>query len=117
MVSCIQLHLFKEQFSMKEKSIEAKLQHIQKQKQLLQRKKHEIKKKKLNGGELRKERTKRLIETGAIFEKYFECHSVEEAEQIANQFGEWIKNKKSFEKIMSYKNIEKKNKKIKSGGE
>jgi hypothetical protein len=93
MVSCIQLHLFKEQFSMKEKSIEAKLQHIQKQKQLLQRKKHEIKKR-LNGGELRKERTKRLIETGAIFEKYFECHSVEEAEQIANQFGEWIKNKK-----------------------
>jgi hypothetical protein len=72
MVSCIQLHLFKEQFSMKEKSIEAKLQHIQKQKQLLQRKKHEIKKKKrLNGGELRKERTKRLIETGAIFEKIF----------------------------------------------
>jgi hypothetical protein len=94
MVSCIQLHLFKEQFSMKEKSIEAKLQHIQKQKQLLQRKKHEIKKR-LNGGELRKERTKRLIETGAIFEKYFECHSVEEAEQIANQFGEWIKKKKS----------------------
>jgi hypothetical protein len=94
MVSCIQLHLFKEQFSMKEKSIEAKLfQHIQKQKQLLQRKKHEIKKR-LNGGELRKERTKRLIETGAIFEKYFECHSVEEAEQIANQFGEWIKKKK-----------------------
>lgn len=94
---------------MKEKSIEAKLQHIQKQNNSYKERSTKSKKR-LNGGELRKERTKRLIETGAIFEKYFECHSVEEAEQIANQFGEWIKNKKSFEKIMSYKNIEKKNK-------
>lgn len=47
----------------------------------------------MNGGELRKERTKRLIETGAIFEKYFDCHSVEEAEQIALQFGAMVKNK------------------------
>ena len=72
--------------------------------------------KRLNGGELRKERTKRLIETGAIFEKYFECHSVEEAEQIANQFGEWIKIKSHSRRLCLTK-ISKRRTKIKSGGE
>ena len=42
----------------------------------------------------RKERTRRLIEIGAIFEKYFEITSVEEAENIAKQFSEFVKSKK-----------------------
>lgn len=33
----------------------------------------------------RKERTRRLIQIGAIFEKYFELEGVEEAEQIAQE--------------------------------
>ncbi|MEK4418897.1 hypothetical protein [Bacillus sp. FSL K6-0268] len=78
---------------MKEKSIEAKLQEIQRKKTILKRQKHDLQKR-VNGGELRKERTKRLIETGAIFEKYFDCHSVEEAEQIALQFGAMVKKQK-----------------------
>ncbi|MGR5992646.1 hypothetical protein ACT7C6_33040 [Bacillus paranthracis] len=36
-----------------------------------------------------------MIETGAIFEKYFDCHSVEEAEQIALQFGAMVKKTKN----------------------
>lgn len=34
----------------------------------------------------RKERTRRLIQIGAIFEKYFEIESTEEAEVLAKRF-------------------------------
>jgi len=78
---------------MDEKTTEARLQELKRKKEILKRKKHALQKQ-VNGGELRKQRTKRLIETGAIFEKYFECNTVEEAEQIAIQFGAMIKKQK-----------------------
>ena len=42
----------------------------------------------------RKERTKRLIEIGAIFERHFEITSKEEAEKIAWGFKKVINNRK-----------------------
>lgn len=42
----------------------------------------------------RKERTKRLIEVGAIFEKYFEIEGPEEAEKIAIAFQKSVFNNK-----------------------
>ncbi|MGI1814136.1 hypothetical protein [Priestia sp. TGN 0903] len=42
----------------------------------------------------RKERTRRLIQVGAIFEKYFEIQSEEEAEKIAKALQSYVgKNK------------------------
>ncbi|MDQ0216865.1 hypothetical protein J2S13_003363 [Oikeobacillus pervagus] len=44
----------------------------------------------------RKERTRRLIQVGAIFEKYFEIEDVDQAEKIAFPlFKQWLflKNK------------------------
>ena len=43
----------------------------------------------------RKARTKRLIEIGAIFEKYFELESKEEAEKIALAYQNNVLKKKS----------------------
>lgn len=39
----------------------------------------------------RKERTRRLIQVGAIFEKWFEITGPEEAEQVARAFHEAVK--------------------------
>lgn len=47
----------------------------------------------------RKERTKRLIETGAIFEKHFEIESKEDAEKIAVTYQKSVASKK--DKILS----------------
>jgi len=48
----------------------------------------------------RKERTRRLIQIGAIFEKYFEIQSEEEAEKIAKALQAYVgKNK---EKILHH---------------
>ncbi|MCY9026082.1 hypothetical protein MOF32_24620 [Priestia megaterium] len=48
----------------------------------------------------RKERTRRLIQVGAIFEKYFEIQSEEEAEKIAKALQSYVgKNK---EKILHH---------------
>ncbi|PEW61507.1 hypothetical protein CN448_30075 [Bacillus cereus] len=69
-----------------------RLTQIEKKEKQLQKKKNELQQK-INS-EDRKKRTRRLIQTGAIFEKYFECESLEEAEQIAIQFGELVKGKK-----------------------
>lgn len=69
-----------------------RLMQIEKKEKQLQKKKNELQQK-INS-EDRKKRTRRLIQTGAISEKYFECESLEEAEQIAIQFGELVKGKK-----------------------
>lgn len=53
-----------------------KMEHLKAQKQRVQSQ--------LNQKE-RKERTRRLIQFGAIFEKYFGLQSVEEAEAVAKQ--------------------------------
>ncbi|MDF2902758.1 MAG: hypothetical protein K0S25_396 [Bacillus sp. (in: firmicutes)] len=52
----------------------------------------------------RKERTRRLIQVGAIFEKYFEIEDVDQAEKIAFGMREHVKKNK--EKIMTM-NLEK----------
>ncbi len=45
----------------------------------------------------RKERTRRLIQVGAIFEKYFEIQSEEEAEKIAKALQSYVgKNKEKI---------------------
>lgn len=47
----------------------------------------------------RKERTRRLIQVGAIFEKYFEISDVDQAEKIAATLAKYVKSNK--EKIMA----------------
>jgi hypothetical protein len=42
----------------------------------------------------RKERTRRLIQVGAIFEKYFDIQSIDEAEELAVKFSEVVKKSK-----------------------
>ena len=75
---------------------EERLAHLEKRQKQLQKKKNELQQK--IKSEDRRRRTRRLIQTGAIFEKYFECDSIEEAEQIAIQFGELVKKKKIVRK-------------------
>ena len=47
----------------------------------------------------RKERTRRLIQVGAIFEKYFDIANVDQAEKIAFALKKHVENNK--EKIMA----------------
>lgn len=57
----------------------------------------------------RKERTRRLIQVGAIFEKYFEIQSEEEAEKIAKALQSYVgKNK---DKILHHDVVVKEKKK------
>ena len=42
----------------------------------------------------RKERTRRLIQVGAIFEKYFDIEDVDQAEKIAFALGDFVKKNK-----------------------
>ena len=57
----------------------------------------------------RKERTRRLIQVGAIFEKYFEIQSEEEAEKIAKALQSYVgKNK---DKILHHQVVIKEKKK------
>jgi hypothetical protein len=57
----------------------------------------------------RKERTRRLIQVGAIFEKYFEIQSEEEAEKIAKALKSYVgKNK---DKILHHDVVVKEKKK------
>lgn len=53
-------------------------------------------KRKLSGHLTRKERTRRLIQIGALAEKYFDLkhNSIEEVEEIFLQFSAYVKNKK-----------------------
>lgn len=67
------------------KEIEDKMQQLKSQKQRLANK--------LSAKE-RKQRTKRLIEIGAIFEKYFEIEDQEEAEKIAMYLAGRVKAEK-----------------------
>jgi len=57
----------------------------------------------------RKERTRRLIQVGAIFEKYFEVEGEEQAEQVAYALKNYVdKNKSNFLNIDLEKSKEKK---------
>ena len=55
----------------------------------------------------RKARTKRLIEVGAIFEKYFEIEGQEEAEKIAVAFKTLVLKKKNEILIQNVDQIKK----------
>ncbi|WP_256218399.1 hypothetical protein [Bacillus sp. MUM 116] len=77
---------------MARKTMEERLEELQKRKEQIAKQEKSLQAK-IRSQE-RKERTRRLIEVGAIFEKYFEIEGAEEAEQVAIQFGEMIKQKK-----------------------
>lgn len=60
----------------------------------------------------RKERTRRLIEVGAIFEKYFEIEGQEEAEKIAISLKNYVEtNKDKFLSLTKEELLEIANKK------
>lgn len=63
--------------------------------------KMKAKKQQVEARKKEKERTRRLIQVGAIFEKYFEIQSEEEAEKIAKALQSYVgKIKRRFYIIM-----------------
>ena len=75
----------------------AKSQELKKQITDLQKRKHQLQNKtqRRASWEQRKARTKRLIETGALAEKYFELDdfTIEQREKIFQTFSEFVKSK------------------------
>ncbi len=91
--------------------IEDKLKKIEEQISQLKAKKQTI----LNREKQqeRKERTRRLIQMGAVIEKYFDIHTVEEAEalsQIATADHDKMENLKRMIKAKAVELLEEKNK-------
>ena len=72
------------------KELEKKIEQIKVQKQQVESRMKEKE---------RKERTRRLIQVGAIFEKYFEISDVDQAEKIAFALKKQVENNR--EKILS----------------
>ena len=72
------------------KELEKKIEQIKVQKQQVESRMKEKE---------RKERTRRLIQVGAIFEKYFEISDVDQAEKIAFALKKQVENNK--EKILA----------------
>ncbi len=72
------------------KELEKKIEQIKVQKQQVESR---LKEKE------RKERTRRLIQVGAIFEKYFDVADVDQAEKIAFALKKYVENNK--EKILA----------------
>ena len=72
------------------KELEKKIEQIKVQKQQVESRLKE---------KQRKERTRRLIQVGAIFEKYFEISDVDQAEKIAFALKKQVENNK--EKILA----------------
>ncbi|MCM3068310.1 hypothetical protein PH235_14530 [Trichococcus sp. K1Tr] len=54
----------------------------------------------------RKERTRRLIQVGAIFEKYFEIQSEEEAEKIAKSLQSYVTKHKEKRLTLNHEKLE-----------
>lgn len=48
--------------------------------------------------EKRKKETRMKIQIGAIFMKYFDIQSLEEAESVARQFAEYVREKKHYQR-------------------
>jgi hypothetical protein len=79
--------------------IELKIRQLQEQQKRLKAKIREKE---------RKERTRRLIQVGAIFEKWFEITGPEEAEQVARAFHEAVKaNRDKWKQIIVSKDEKK----------
>lgn len=72
------------------KELEKKIEQIKVQKQQVESRLKE---------KQRKERTRRLIQVGAIFEKYFDISDVDQAEKIAFSLKKHVENNK--EKILA----------------
>ncbi|GMG76933.1 hypothetical protein ICR95_25725 (plasmid) [Priestia megaterium] len=77
-------------------TIEEKLKKIEEQKTKLLKQEKELKQRAKE--KERRERTRRLVQVGAIFEKYFDITGQEEAEQVAIQFGDMVKAQKRINK-------------------
>ena len=75
------------------KTDEERLQELQKKVEQLKARKQQVEMRLKEKD--RKQRTKRLIEVGAIFEKYFEIEGKEEAEKIASAYQSNVLKKKS----------------------
>lgn len=69
---------------MAKKTDQERLQEIEEQMEKIKARKQQVESRLKE--KARKERTKRLIEVGAIFEKYFEIEGQEEAEKMALYF-------------------------------
>lgn len=83
---------------MAKKTDQERLQEIEEQMEKMKARKQQVESRMKE--KERKARTKRLIETGAIFEKYFNIKSEEEAEQIAYGMREVVaKNKDKLKNI------------------
>src|SRR3954463_12692176 len=72
------------------KELEKKIEQIKVKKQQVENRMKE---------KQRKERTRRLIQVGAIFEKYFDIANVDQAEKIAFALKKYVENNK--EKILA----------------
>jgi hypothetical protein len=80
-------------------ALEEKIKKHEEAKKELKKKQRQIKKEKekREKEKARKLRTKRLIEIGALAEKYFDIqHGVEEAEVVFKQFADFVKKNKRF---------------------
>ncbi len=83
---------------MARKTDEERLQELEKQMEQIKAKKQQLASR-VQAKE-RKERTRRLIQVGAIFEKYFDIIGEDQAEKVAYGMKDYVKkNKENFEKI------------------
>jgi hypothetical protein len=82
---------------MTRKTDEERLKELEKKIEQIKVKKHQVESRMKE--KERKERTRRLIQVGAIFEKYFDIVDVDQAEKIAFALKKYVENNK--EKIMA----------------
>lgn len=82
---------------MAKKTDQERLKEIEEQMERIKTKKQQVESRLKD--KARKERTKRLIETGALFEKYFDIESKEDAEKIAVAFQKSVETNR--ERVLS----------------
>jgi hypothetical protein len=82
---------------MTRKTDEERLKELEKKIEQIKVKKHQVESRMKE--KERKERTRRLIQVGAIFEKYFDIVDVDQAEKIAFALKKYVENNK--EKIIA----------------
>lgn len=76
--------------------LEEKLKKLKQEEQELKQRRKEIRAQ-LNK-EKRKQETRLKIQIGAIFMKYFDISSLEEAESVARQFAAYVREHKHYQK-------------------
>lgn len=95
---------------MARKSDSERLQELEKQMEKIKARKQQVESR-LKEKE-RRARTKRLIEVGAIFEKYFEFEGQEEAEKLALSLKTYVKKNKEKILNLTKEQIEETNRKM-----